>query len=73
MEKSTSSKFYPLPCLLTCCCLFSGFYSMVAAINGNFYAAAVAIIIAAVFDGLDGRVARMTKSTSTFGMELDSL
>ncbi|MFZ5798431.1 MAG: CDP-diacylglycerol--serine O-phosphatidyltransferase [Desulfobulbus sp.] len=73
MEAPTSSKFYPLPCLLTCCSLFSGFYSIVAAINGNFYAAAIAILVAAVFDGLDGRVARMTRSTSTFGMELDSL
>jgi CDP-diacylglycerol---serine O-phosphatidyltransferase len=73
METQSSSKFYPLPCLLTCCSLFSGFYSIVAAINGHFFAAAVAILVAAVFDGLDGRVARMTGSTSTFGMELDSL
>lgn len=69
----TSSKFYPLPCMLTCTSLFSGFYSIIASINGHFFAAAVAILIAAVFDGLDGRVARMTGSTSTFGMELDSL
>lgn len=73
METPPSSKFYPLPCMLTCCSLFSGFYSIVAAINGNFFAAAIAILVAAVFDGLDGRVARMTGSTSTFGMELDSL
>lgn len=73
MEIPTSSKFYPLPCMLTCCSLFSGFYSIVAAINGHFFAAAIAILVAAVFDGLDGRVARMTGSTSTFGMELDSL
>lgn len=73
METPTNSKFYPLPCLLTCCSLFSGFYSIVSSINGHFFAAAVAILIAAVFDCLDGRVARMTGSTSTFGMELDSL
>lgn len=73
MEPSTSNKFYPLPCMLTCASLFSGFYSMVASINGNYYAAAVAILVAAVFDGLDGRVARMTGSTSMFGKELDSL
>ena len=72
-ERPATNKFYPLPCLLTCCSLFAGFYSMVAAINGHYYAAAVAILIAAVFDGLDGRVARMTGSTSHFGMELDSL
>jgi CDP-diacylglycerol--serine O-phosphatidyltransferase len=73
MEKTTTNKFYPLPCMLTCTSLFSGFYSIVASINGNFYVAAIAILIAAVFDGLDGRVARITHSTSEFGKELDSL
>jgi len=73
METPTSSKFHPLPCLLTCCSLFSGFYSIVASINGNFFPAAIAILIAAVFDCLDGRVARMTGTTSQFGKELDSL
>jgi CDP-diacylglycerol--serine O-phosphatidyltransferase len=73
MDQTTDSKFHPLPCLLTCASLFCGFYSMVAAINGNFFAGAIAILIAAVFDGLDGRIARMTGTTSTFGKELDSL
>lgn len=73
MDSSTDSKFHPLPCLLTCASLFCGFYSMIAAINGHFFAGAVAILIAAVFDGLDGRVARMTGTTSNFGKELDSL
>ncbi|HEB49391.1 MAG TPA: CDP-diacylglycerol--serine O-phosphatidyltransferase [Desulfobulbus sp.] len=73
MAVPQSSRFYPLPCMLTCASLFSGFYSIVAAINSHFFAAAVAILVAAVFDGLDGRVARMTGSTSRFGMELDSL
>ncbi len=75
MESTTppSNRFYIVPCMLTICSLFSGFYSMIASINGHFFAAGVAILIAAVFDGLDGRVARMTGSTSTFGMELDSL
>lgn len=59
--------------MLTCASLFSGFYSIIASINGHFFAAAVAILIAAVFDGLDGRVARMTGTTSHFGKELDSL
>lgn len=62
-----------LPNLLTTMSLFSGFYSIIAAIGGDFLHAAVAIIIAAVFDGLDGRVARMTGTTSKFGMEYDSL
>lgn len=64
---------YILPNLLTTCSLFSGFYAIVHSINGNFFNAAVAILIAAVFDGLDGRVARMTGTTSDFGMEYDSL
>jgi len=64
---------YIVPCMLTICSLFSGFYSIVSAFNGHFFAAAIAILVAGVFDGLDGRVARMTGSTSTFGMELDSL
>lgn len=59
--------------MLTCASLFSGFYSIVASINGHFFAAAVAILIAAIFDGLDGRIARMTGTTSRFGKELDSL
>ncbi len=73
METTRSNRFYALPSMLTCASLFSGFYSMVASINGDFYPAAVAILVAGVFDGLDGRVARMTDSTSEFGMQLDSL
>jgi CDP-diacylglycerol--serine O-phosphatidyltransferase len=73
METPQFNRFYLLPGLLTCLSLFSGFYSIIASINGHFYAAAVAILVAGVFDGLDGRVARMTGSTSSFGMELDSL
>lgn len=73
MELPQPSRAFLLPCTLTIASLFSGFYSMVASINGQFYTAAVAIIIAAIFDGLDGRVARMTGSTSNFGMQLDSL
>jgi CDP-diacylglycerol---serine O-phosphatidyltransferase len=68
-----SSKFHPLPCMFTIASLFCGFYSIVAAIKGDFTIAANTILIAAVFDGLDGRVARLTGTTSTFGMELDSL
>lgn len=64
---------HPLPCLFTTASLLSGFYAIISAINGNFFNAAVAIIVAGVFDGLDGRVARLTKTTSLFGMEYDSL
>lgn len=73
MDNNMSSKFHPLPCMLTCASLFCGFYSMVSSINGHFFTAAVAILVAAIFDGLDGRVARMTGTTSKFGKELDSL
>ncbi|HET97873.1 MAG TPA: CDP-diacylglycerol--serine O-phosphatidyltransferase [Desulfurivibrio alkaliphilus] len=62
-----------LPSILTTVSLFSGFYAIVAAINHQFFHAAVAIIIAGVFDGLDGRVARLTGTASRFGEEYDSL
>jgi len=64
---------YLLPNLLTTACLFSGFYSMVMAVNGNYEKAAIAIFVAAVLDGLDGRMARLTNSTSDFGAQYDSL
>lgn len=62
-----------LPSILTTISLFSGFYAIVAAVNEQFFHAAVAIIIAGVFDGLDGRVARLTNTASRFGEEYDSL
>jgi CDP-diacylglycerol---serine O-phosphatidyltransferase len=64
---------YLLPNLLTTGCLFSGFYSIVAAIDRNFALAGGAIFIAMLFDGLDGRVARWTRTESPFGKEYDSL
>jgi CDP-diacylglycerol--serine O-phosphatidyltransferase len=64
---------YLLPNLLTSACLFSGFYAIIAAIKGDHQSAAVAILVAAIFDGLDGRVARLTRTTSRFGVEYDSL
>ncbi|MCI5120579.1 MAG: CDP-diacylglycerol--serine O-phosphatidyltransferase [Candidatus Electrothrix sp. AUS4] len=73
MERMRSNRFYALPSMLTCTSLFSGFYSIIASINGEFKSAAVAILVAGIFDGLDGRVARLTGSTSRFGMQLDSL
>lgn len=62
-----------LPSILTTASLFSGFYSIISSTNGHFLHAAVAIIIAGIFDGLDGRVARLTGTTSNFGKEYDSL
>jgi CDP-diacylglycerol---serine O-phosphatidyltransferase len=64
---------YLLPNLITTGALFAGFSAVVAAIDGNFVAAAVAIYIAMVLDGLDGRVARMTSTESEFGKQYDSL
>lgn len=64
---------YLLPNLLTTAGLFSGFYAVVASMNMNFEAAAVAIFVAMIMDGLDGRVARMTNTQSAFGAEYDSM
>lgn len=64
---------YLLPNLFTTAALFSGFYAIVQAMNMKFEHAAVAIFIAMVLDGLDGRVARMTHTQSEFGAEYDSL
>lgn len=68
-----SRGIYLLPNLLTTAGLFSGFYAVVSSMNGHFEAAAVAIFIAMIFDGLDGRVARMTNTQSEFGAEYDSM
>jgi CDP-diacylglycerol--serine O-phosphatidyltransferase len=64
---------YVLPNLITTFSLFSGFYAIVSSINGKFTHAAIAILVAAVFDTMDGRVARMTGTTSKFGEQYDSL
>lgn len=64
---------YLLPNLLTTGGLFAGFYSIIAAIDGNFLRAAVAIFVAMVLDAADGRIARMTSTASEFGKEFDSL
>jgi hypothetical protein len=56
---------YLLPNLITTCGLFSGFYSIIATIDGSYQVAAICILVAHVFDGLDGRIARLTKSTSS--------
>ena len=62
-----------LPSLFTTGALFAGFYAIVQAMNVNFDNAAIAIFIAMVLDGLDGRVARLTRTQSAFGAEYDSL
>jgi CDP-diacylglycerol--serine O-phosphatidyltransferase len=62
-----------LPNLFTTGALFAGFYSIVQAMNGRFEQAAIAIFVAMILDGLDGRVARLTNTQSAFGAEYDSL
>ena len=64
---------YLLPNLFTTGALFAGFYAIVQAMNAHFEHSAVAIFIAMVLDGLDGRVARLTHTQSEFGAEYDSL
>ena len=80
MEKQDKKKgrirrrgIYLLPNLLTTAALFAGFYAVVAAIDGNYPSAAVAIFIAQLLDGLDGKLARLTRTESDFGKEYDSL
>lgn len=64
---------YLLPNLLTTGAMFAGFYAVIAGMGGDFRAACVAIIVAMFLDGMDGRVARMTNTSSAFGAEYDSL
>ncbi len=73
MSANKHKGIYLLPNLLTTAGLFSGFFAVVSSMNGRFEAAAVAIFVAMVFDGLDGRVARMTNTQSEFGAEYDSM
>ncbi|MDO6563872.1 CDP-diacylglycerol--serine O-phosphatidyltransferase [Amphritea sp. 1_MG-2023] len=71
--KPRSRGIYLLPNLFTTGALFCGFYAVVAGMNGVFDNAAIAIFVAMVLDGLDGRVARLTNTQSAFGAEYDSL
>jgi len=64
---------YILPNIFTSLNLFCGFYAIIASIEKNFFAAAIAIIIGVMFDMLDGKIARATNTTSKFGIEYDSL
>jgi len=64
---------YVLPNLITTGGLFAGFYSIIASLRTDFETAAISILVAQVFDILDGRIARVTRSTSRFGIEYDSL
>lgn len=71
--RSMKRGVYLLPNLITTASLFAGFYSIIASLDGDFKTAAVAIIIAGFFDALDGKLARLTGTSSRFGVEYDSL
>lgn len=73
MQRRQSRGIYLLPNLFTTAGLFAGFYAIVAAMRGEFTTAAIAVFIAMIMDGLDGRIARMTNTQSDFGAEYDSL
>lgn len=72
-ERKPKKGVYLLPNTITLCGMFAGFFAILSAINGNFLNAAWAIIIANIFDGLDGWIARLTNTSTRFGIELDSL
>lgn len=72
-ESKKKSGVYIIPSLLTAANLFCGFYAIVSVLNSDFVIAAIAILIAMLFDGFDGKIARLTNSTSRFGVEFDSL
>ena len=75
MTEKISNKrgIYLLPSVLTTFGMFAGFYSIISSINGDFTIAAISILIAMMWDTLDGRVARLTNTQSDFGAEYDSL
>jgi len=66
-------KVYLVPNLITTGNLFCGYYSIISSSQGDFQTAAWALFVAAIFDALDGRIARLAKATSSFGVEYDSL
>jgi len=72
-KKGFGRGIYILPNIFTSLNIFCGFYAIISAIDGKYIAAAIAIIIAVVFDILDGKIARATKTASRFGVEYDSL
>jgi len=72
-KRQNKRGIYILPSIFTTFALFAGFYSIVASINGDYILAAISIMVAMLWDTLDGRVARLTNSQSAFGAEYDSL
>lgn len=73
MNPPIPNKNYLLPNLVTIMSLFCGFYSIIASLKGNYALAASATLVAFIFDGMDGKIARLMNATSDFGIQLDSL
>jgi CDP-diacylglycerol--serine O-phosphatidyltransferase len=73
VETTRHRGIYLLPNLFTTAALFAGFYAIVAGMQGQFEHAAIALFVAMIMDGLDGRVARLTGTQSAFGAQYDSL
>lgn len=73
MKKQPTQLAYLLPNFFTASSIFAGIYSIISAVEGNFVLAAWMVLLSLVFDGLDGRVARLTNTCSQFGIEFDSL
>ena len=73
MERKAKRGIYLLPNILTTFGLFSGFFAIILATKGQYTDAAIAIFIAMLWDGLDGRVARLTNTQSEFGAQYDSM
>lgn len=73
LESSRKKGIYLLPNIFTSAALFAGFFAIVSAMNGRFEAAAIAIFLAMVMDSLDGRVARLTNTQTSFGAQFDSM
>ncbi len=71
--QSRARGVFLLPNIITTGALFCGFYAVIAGMQNDFYAGSVAIFVAMVLDGLDGRIARLTNTTSAFGAEFDSM
>ena len=72
-KRGLARGIYLLPNLITTGALFSGFYAIIAAMNGSLESAAIAVVIAGFLDALDGRIARLTNTQSSFGVQYDSL
>jgi CDP-diacylglycerol--serine O-phosphatidyltransferase len=72
-KKPISKGVYILPNLFTVGSMFAAFYGLIMAHGGNYAGCAVAILVSAVLDGMDGKIARLTHSSSDFGVQLDSL